>query len=657
MASWLLAVPVFLVVAVWLLVPGLLLGYGIGLRGVAAWGTAPALSVAMISVSAVLAQVLGIRWSLPVAVVACFIIAGAVALVAFGLRRRLPSPAADDRNVTRAAFAGLAPAGLLGAMIIALGLRRPDQLSQTFDAVFHYNAVAYILDSGNASSLEMNGLGAPDVAESVSGLLGLFYPAAWHDITSLAVLTTGAGIPLTTNMMAAVVAVVVWPLSCLLLARQIFGPSRAALVVTGLLSVGFTAFPWGFLAFGVLWPNLLALAPAGLAMVLSMCGLARDDAVGRARAWFLLGAVLVAGAFAETNVDFTILVLSLFPVGIALRRRAAGLWENGRRRRAVAEVSAPVVVFGAGWWFVATTPVLAKVRTNPWPVFEAPAQAVGQVLLNATTGPNPTNGFNALWVLSAVVLAGVALCRRRPELRWVVGGYVISGVLFVMAAAVNRPDTQLFTGYWYNDAYRLGAAIPVTAVPLAVAGVLHLARWWPAARPALKLSATAVALVLLTKGMYVGGHASALQYRTVNALTGANSEGWLVDARTERFFSTIKPLIPQDAVVAGNPWDGSTLLWALADRRTLFPHLGTATSPVQWYLARHLDQIATDRQVCREAVRTGVGYLLIGNSTFWPGDPERQRYPGFADPAGRPGFQLLAEDGRLKLYRLAACDQ
>ena len=653
--NWLLAVPIFLVAVVWLLVPGLLLCYGIGLRGIAAWGAAPPVTVATISVLAVLAEPLGIRWSLPLAAAGCVLVAGLCALLAFVVRRRFPRPDADDRKVTLAGFAGLAPAVLLGAVVIALGLRRPDQLSQTFDAVFHYNAVAYILDSGNGSSLTMNGLGAPDVAQSVTGAFGLFYPAAWHDITSLVVLMTGTGIPEATNLMAAAVSIVVWPLSCLLLARQIFGPSRAALAVTGLVSIGFTAFPWGFLAFGVLWPNLLALAlaPAGLAMVLSICGLARGDIVGRARAWFLLAAVLVAGGFAETNVDFTIVVLSVFPVGIALWRRAARL----KPARAITEFAVAVVVFGLGWWFVATTPVLAGVRSAPWPAYESPAQAVGQVLLNATTGPSPTNGFTALWVLSLMVVAGLALARRRPELRWLAGGYAISGALFVMAAAINRPDTQIFTGYWYNDAYRLGAAIPVTAVPLAVAGILHVAKWWPATRPALKLSATMVAFVLLTKGLYVTGHAAALKYRTVDALTGANTEGRLVDARTEAFFARIKPVIPRNAIVAGNPWDGSTLLWALADRRTLFPHLGTATSPVQWYLADHLDQAGTDPRVCREARRTGVGYLLIGESTFWPNDPERARYPGFADPAGQPGFQLLAEDGPLKLYRLAACDQ
>jgi hypothetical protein len=108
-------------------------------------------------------------------------------------------------------------------------------------------------------------------------------------------------------------------------------------------------------------------------------------------------------------------------------------------------------------------------------------------------------------------------------------------------------------------------------------------------------------------------------------------------------------------VVADDPWDGSALLWALADRRTLFPHLGIATSAEQNYLAAHLADAATDPAVCRAARTLHVGFLLVGNGTFWPTFPPRNAYPGLADPGARPGFQLLDADGPMKLYRLTAC--
>ena len=665
--SWLEAVPVGLVSLVWLVVPGLLITYGIGLRGIAAAGMAPVVTIALVATVAVVAAKLGIAWSLPMVLIVCLVVGGGTAVGGYLLRRRMPARAADARGVTGIALGGLVPALLLGAITIVLGLRRPDQLSQTFDAVFHYNAVALILDTHNGSSLPLATLGTP-------GLPGAFYPAAWHDLTSLVVLTTHSSIPLAANMFSAVIVIVLWPLSCVLLARQIFGQSRAALAVTALVSIGFTDFPWGLLGFGVLWPNLLAMAmaPAAMAVVLSITGLATDDAIGRGRAWLLLPVVVVAGGFAQPNELFSVAALSLFPIAVAVLKRAWRLRAAGRSMRGALEILVTVVVIGGGWAWAATTPMLALERTFPWPAFESPAQATGQVLLNAASGPIPTNGFNALWVLSALVVIGMALCRRYPYLRWVVVGYAVSGALYVLTAAINRPDTQKFVGYWYNDAYRLASMLPITAVPLAVAAVVYLAdrarevsggaewaRRLASSRPLRTRTAVATVLtlllVLLTKGLYVGNHVATLTYRRSDTLTGSNQEGWLVDPAAQAFFARIKNDIPANSVVADNPWDGSSLLWALADRRTLFPHLVIGTTADQRFLAVHLSDAATDPQVCQVADRLHVGYLLIGDGRFWVTDARIKQYPGLADPGQNSAFQLVDSAGPMKLYRLTAC--
>lgn len=676
MTSWLAALPIGLACVALVVLPGLLLSYAFGLRSLAAWAMAPVITVAFVAVLGVAAGTAGVGWSVPLVLVATVITAGVIAGGSWLLRHRLRAAPADPREVRLAALAGLGSAVVLGGLTVVLGLHKPDQVSQTFDAVFHYNAVAWILDSRNASSLTMNGLGTVD-------LPGGFYPAAWHDLTSLLVLATGSTILLSTNMLSAVAAIVVWPLSCLLLARQVFGPARAALAVTGVLSIAFTAFPWGLLGFGVLWPNLLAmtLAPAGMAVVLSLCGLATDDAIGRGRAWLLLPVVAAAETLAQTNVVFSLAVLSLFPVGVALTRRSRRLAGSGQTARAALEPAAAVLLAGLGWWFSATSPALAAVRTQYWPPFESPAQAVGQVLLNATQGPVRTPGFTALWALSIVVVIGIVLCAKRSEHRWLIAGYAISAALYVLSAAINRPDTQKFTGYWYNDAYRLGAMLPIVCVPLAVAGTVHLARRAHGfllghrespgdspgagrrrigALPAFRSAAVPVVLVvlllgLLTKGLYLGDRVQTLTYRRTDALTGVNGEGWLLDPRARAFFTKIATEIPPGAVVADNPWDGSALLWAVADRKTLFPHVAMISTPEQLYLAAHLIDVGSDPRVCGIARHLHVGYLLIGDGTFWADDGRRREYLGFADPVARPGFQLVDADGPLKLFRLTAC--
>lgn len=77
-------------------------------------------------------------------------------------------------------------------------------------------------------------------------------------------------------------SVVVWPLGCVFLVRQVLGSRPMLLGLAALLSAAFTGFPWVVLSWGVLWPNTLgiALLPALLASLMSAFGAARDDLLG-----------------------------------------------------------------------------------------------------------------------------------------------------------------------------------------------------------------------------------------------------------------------------------------------------------------------------------------------------------------------------------------
>ncbi|HEX3787385.1 MAG TPA: DUF6541 family protein [Pseudonocardiaceae bacterium] len=647
--TWIAAGPTALVAIVWLLIPGLLITYGLGLRGLAAWAQAPIVTTAVVAATAVAAGKLGVAWSVPLVSAVCLAVAAVTAGVTFLLRHRIPAGPHDARSVRVTAALGLLPAIVLGTVVIIQADGHPDALSQTYDAVFHYNALAYILHSHNASSLTLSSLGNPGVPAG-------FYPAGWHDLTSLILMTTGTTIPVAANLMSGVLAVVCWPLSCLLLVRQVIGPSRLALAVTGAVSVGFTAFPWGLLSFGVLWPNLLgmALAPAALAVVVSVCGLAKDDAIGRGRAGLLLPVTVVALALAHPNVLFSLVVLAIFPVGVALVRRAA---RPGHVLRGIGEIGVAAAVFGFGWWWAATTPVFASVRAQVWRPFDTPGEAVRDVLLNATDG-NP-----ALWALSVVVLIGVVCTLWRGRPWWLVGGYLLTGALYLLTAAVNTSGTRWITGYWYNDSQRLGAMLPITAVPLAVlaiVGVAGLVRWLltrgshDLGRSAAPVAVVLVlVLVVVSKGLYLPERVALVSEHYTSALKKPSSA--LVDPAERAFFAQVADDVPADSVVAANPWSGGVLLWALADRRTLFPHLGIAMSPAQKYLAAHLIDLATDPKACQFAEQLNVDYLLIGKSTFWQRNPAAGNYPGLADPGTRPGFELVATDGPRKLYQLVDC--
>ena len=657
--NWFEAVPALLVTAAWLLVPGVAISYLVGLRGIAAWGLAPITSLALIASTAVVLEMAGIDWSAIAVLVVCVVVVAVVGVVGFLLRRRrIFAAEADPMTVSLAGFVGLLPGMVLGMITIVMAIQAPDVLNQTYDALFHYNALAYIEDSHHASSLTLSTLGNPEVP-------GVFYPAAWHDLGSLVMMSTGSSIPVAANLVTVVATIVVWPLSCLLLARQLFGRHRGALAITGTLSVGFAAFPWDLLGFGVLWPNLLgmAFAPAALAVVFTVTRWVSDDAIGVGRGWLAAVIAVVAAGLTHPNVLFSVGVLALFPIGARLGARAWELHRAGKTVRGVVEVVAAVLLAGLVWWYTATTPAFANTRDQYWPPFETPANAVGDVLLNAT------HRHDALWILSIVVIVGVFAARREwPVLRLIVAGHLATTFLYVLTAAINRPDTKKFTGYWYNDSHRLAAMLPITAVPLAVGGILFIAAKLLArsastaeaptgwrARIATTSATTVVitlaaALVVVTGGLYP-------KDREVRVTAGyaVPYEAQLVNSETQEFFQRIKDEIPDDALVAGNPFNGSAMLWTLADRQVLFPHFRSTQSPEQDLVAGHLDDVAYDPAVCEAVKDLGIDYLLVGGGEFRTSDIKWEYYRGLDDPYATRGFELVDSDGDSKLYRITAC--
>ncbi|MGB3439931.1 MAG: DUF6541 family protein [Actinophytocola sp.] len=625
--NWLDVAPIVFVTVGWLWLPGLPVTLLLGLRGIAAVALAPVVSIAVVASTAVGAELVGVGWSVLVPLAASAVLA----VAAFFVRRRAFAP--DPLRLGVVAAVGLAPAVLLATVSVMRAIGPPDSISQVFDTPFHYNALAYIRDTHQASSLTIGSLGNPD-------LPGVFYPAAWHDFGSLVMMSTGASVPVAANVLCAVVTVLLWPLSCLLLARQLFGRNTAAMAITGVLSVAFPAFPWDLFGWGVLWPNLfgMTLAPAVFALVLTVTGWVRDDAIGTRRAWVLLAVAVVATGFAHPNVLFSLVALSLFPVGARLFLRAR------QGRRGVVEFVVFAVVVIGGWLWSATSPAFAKARNWDWKAVETPANAVGEVLLGAT------NHREALWLLSAVVVVGMCTVKRFPAMRWVLGAHAVTALLYVLAAGLNRPDTRMLTGYWYNDSHRLAAMLPITGVPLAIAGILFIATAVKTRvnipRPAIVLTAV---LVVLTGGL----HPADRELRIMVTYPRVEEHKLVTDDMRD-FYERTADEIPAGSRVIGNPFDGSVLLWALADREVLFPHFLAATSPGQAYLGRHLEHAASDPRVCRELARYHVDHVLIGKDEA---NTIEGRFGGIPGVTDADGFELVAREGETRLYRITACDR
>ncbi|MGV9367243.1 DUF6541 family protein [Amycolatopsis sp. NPDC003731] len=643
--SWLGAVPLVLLCGALLVLPGIPFTYLLGLRRLAMVALAPIVVVAVVSVTAVVASKLGLRWS-PLLLLFVFAgTAGVFGVVVLALRKRLPPPARGDRlAAVGTAVAGLGAALVLGVLTVRAAIGSPEELAKTDDSSFHYNAVATILNSGDASTLMIDTLGVPD---RVRG----FYPAGWHDLGSLFVMLTGISVPAAANILSVTIALVVWPLGCVLLMRQLAGPSRAALGLAGLLSVAFGAFPWELLGWGILWPNLLGLSlvPAGVAVVVSMAGLAEDDVIGRGRAWLLAPVLLTAVAIAHPNAVISLAAITTPVVVVGLARAAARRYRAGRRAPA-ALFAAPIVLAAPLYWLVVVRwGVFAGPMSADSAPFESPSQALGEVLTGAT------NHNGAGWVLALLVILGAVSCFRQRSRRWLVAGHVVSGGLYVLAAGVPGSTRRIFTGFWYTDSHRLAAMLPITGVPLAVIGVLAVVtalrgrlapdgvarRLGPAAAPIL----AACALLLVTGGLHFSDHRN----RVLAAYPKATP---LVSPDEYALFTRIGRQTEPGTIVAQRPYNGSPAVLALTGRQVLFPQLNLGRlTPDQVYLAQHLNQAASDPKVCEIVDRLQVRYLLA-NVTV-----KGSMWEGTGYPAPSAGFRELDRGGAFRLYRVSPCDK
>ncbi|ALE75435.1 hypothetical protein FRP1_25670 [Pseudonocardia sp. EC080625-04] len=708
--TWLSAVPVALAAAFWVVVPGLLVTRVGGLRGITAWGAAPLVSVALIATSAVAGTALGVPWSPWVPSVAAVLVAVPAGLLrAFVARRPAGSPlhrgwrsalrgwepgrrlrttfvrlrtprgmfaqgpeplttalpqtwrtsaqreGADGRRAGLLATAGTLLAAALAWLAVVLGFGPVDQLSSTYDAVFHYSAVAHILATHDASSLTLGTLTSP-------GSPTAFYPGAWHDLVSLAAMTAGAGVPVATNAASWSVAALVFPLSALLLTRQVLGRSAGAAFAAPVLATAFTGFPWALMSFGVLWPNLLgvALLPAALAAVAVLAGTVREPALPRAGAVALGVAALPALALSHPNAVFSLAVLGVFPILWGLVRLARHRLLTRRFWQPVAGLLVTVGGVAVVGWLMVASPLLAGVRNFDWPAFTSTPEAIAQVLLLSTNTRPP------LWPVAALVLVGAVVSFRRVATSWLVPAHAASGFLYVLAASQEGDLTAGLTGAWYNDSYRLAAMVPVTGVPLAVIGVVTVAGLLrrvllrapgpvaPVVRrrgaPAALVLACTLALVAGYGGLRVGVHALVL------AGTYQDSSDVLLEPGQREFFTEVAALVPPDDVVAADPFTGNSLLYPIAGREVLFPHLIGNWTPEQSLVATRLRDAATDPAVCEAAAATRVGWVISGPITFWPSHGGARWYPGLHDIAPVPGFELVAEGGGQELWRLTACD-
>lgn len=654
--QWLDAVPAMLAAMTVVIGPGLLLGWSMRVKGFALIAFSPLLSVSLVAVAAVVSATIGLSWSAwPVA--ALTLLASAVA---FGVVRRstatwVPRRGPDSRFVF--AIAGTLIAAVISGFRLTYVFGSPDSISQTYDNIFHLNAVQYILETHQASSF------------TVGGMTGIpFYPAGWHAVVALTVQLSGASIPIGVNAANLIIGAVVWPLSCILLCQQVVGQSRLAALLAGVLSTAFGAFPLMMLDFGVLYPNLLSISvlPALLALgtqLLRLTVVQDLPPLGRGLA-MLIAVPGVALSHPSTLMAFlAFLTPATLLVSVTSWRRWLRCWPESRGTAIRWTAALGVGIIATVLLWRAVRPVAEAAF---WPPIQSPVSALAELALNAEMNRPPA------LLASVLVVIGVVAMLRRRYLWWVVGMFGVACLLFIVVSSFRPGRLRDFvTAIWYNDSYRLAALVPVAGVVVATYGAFILIRmgWKYLARkskrsisaPTGRMRRISTAGAPLMAGVTIAAVAflsqlGGLQFTTEKARAGyeLRPDSPLITSDEMAVLRDMKGLVPAGSVVAVNAWNGSALVYALANRTpTEFHVLSDSLSRNDRILLDNLRDADTDPKVCPAVLALNVTYVL---------DFGQQEINDGSHPA--PGVQKLEESGTViklaqhgdaKLFKLKAC--
>ncbi|HCS61189.1 MAG TPA: hypothetical protein DIW46_07315, partial [Microbacterium sp.] len=582
--------------------------------------------------------VLGIAWS-PVSWGVAVLI---FALVAWGVGRVIGRGAPRAPSFPGSTWSLLA-ALILGALLViwrlAAYIGDPDAVSQTNDAVFHMNAVRYIVESADASSLHVS---------SLVGGSG-FYPAAWHALVSLIVQVTGTSIPIAANMLTLVIGAVIWPLGLAWLTRLVAG--SAAAVVAAVLAGVMQNFPLLMFQWGVLFPNALstALIPAAVGLVIFLPVWNRGVRRWQTAVRSVLVVAVSAGSLAVAQPAALLPWGGICVVWLSCRLLAA---ERSRDWRSWVALIIAWSVFALAWIGLSRS-----TSGSHWPFFRTRFEALLDIVLNSHVLIAPQIGISILMLLGLVVAV------RTPRLRWFALAWLgVSGVYWLVAAVGNETVRNLVLGAWYADPYRIAALVPVVVIPLAAVGAEAVVR---AVADRLPKRAAAVGRVSLAVLILLAAVLVLLRPVPLPSVTARNydpvsryessDKSYLSDDE-RALLEQLDELVEPGVRVIGNPSTGVGFGYFFSGV-DVYPRTWSPPADAAWQiLAEDLRYAADDPDVCGAlAAFDDPAYVL----DFGPGETRAGRWlmPGITEFAGQDGFELVAEEGDASLWRITACDQ
>jgi hypothetical protein len=345
-------------------------------------------------------------------------------------------------------------------------------------------------------------------------------------------------------------------------------------------------------------------------------------------------------------------------VRLVVRSRARGLRQL--RRSLLWLLLGWLVVLGV-WAAMNLVPALNAVRDFNWHNLMTMNQAMGQALTLSTIITN------ANWALGAATLWGFYRLLKVPRLRWLLVSHAFLVFLYMLCAGSSGWLARELTGFWYNDAQRVAALIPITAVPLAALGITSAADALGRAvgrvsadvfgrllseRRALGITAAGM-LVLFSviPSQGIGQGAAVLHDRYTNQ----NYSHLMVTADEQVLYEKLATELPAGETVLGSPFTGAQFSAIWSGHGVVIPHTSSNPTPDVALVSEEFKSFTTNRAVCAALKRLKVGAVVDDQDLFWVTDKRQANYSGLVNLFNTPGLTPIGYGSSVVVYRVGGC--
>ena len=643
-------------------IPGFLALRMIGVRPLFSLGFSPLLAFLAVSIVAHVASCMLFPLSpfalLLVSIALTFVLA--ICIRCFTRKRKICSSfnVPGLRQVALAICVSL----VIGLLFFILPLDGAESFYQENDNIAHLEVVKQYLESGI-------------YADGDSFLAS--YPSLWRTLAAMVAGLGSGSVTIAVNAVNFAIVAFLFPISILFFVCS-FIKDKRVLRLAPLLALSFVVFPWGFLYFGPLYPNLIGYSVLPLAMAIVVYAFEATDL--RSSLYLFVAFLASCAVLARAHPSAIFVGIVVMSPYIAFRINDIQLEKGSKpliRRGSVALFVAAIICL---WSFLFISPMFHGVVTFDWAPYTGKVQAVANVLFLGLTKSSAVQ-----LCLALLVLIGAVYCLVMRRWQWLLCSHLLVSLIYIACVSFPVSLQHFFSGYWYNDSFRVAAMFVFTGIPLACIGLASVIRVSEAlaklaARgsdeqvyatncltyviPAVAVMAIFFPSFTLAQNItWTTGFGKASQMlRSGNSLAeNVNA----VDSLELEFLEMVKDEVG-DGKVLNYPYDGSAYAQTLADvnvvNRGWFGYSSSVDGEKSNYqvLCESIDKIASDHEVSEAARSEDIKYVLllddgapdVGGCYYTLGYDGSYWHGLESLDDTTPGFSVVLSQGDMRLYRI-----